>query len=413
MNLKRLRRKLSNRRSSTSVDVVEGNAGIYQVPSAEPRGAGLRGGLRSLPKVLKPAVGSVPTPDPGTARGRLSMAASAAARMAGLTSTSAPSSSGSTLQSPSLPGSVTRSLPPNPKRLAAAGKSPGKGAETILTIASSPGKLMSTGKTSYLVDSDVTNQPINLINFSQFNLMSENFLARRRTAGLANEGNQPEVLILPTEQSLSYLDGSLPGDYGFDPLGLFGPDSDAGLLTHSWLQYAEVLHSRWAMVGVVGCLLPEYLDWASDGKIDKQVVWFYAGRQSLNVVDPASPGHAQFVAIAGLFVLGEALRLKEYVKPGAGTLNLTSTLSLQYKAPNSTPPYPGGQLFNFLDFVVTPKGLHLFKWKEIKHGRIAMLAMVGFAVQALVTGLGPWQSLLLHLQDPVANNVFAYLDTNL
>ena len=47
-------------------------------------------------------------------------------------------------------------------------------------------------------------------------------------------------LIFPTQSSLRYLDGSMPGDYGFDPLGLFDPASGgAGAMSQvggcSWL----------------------------------------------------------------------------------------------------------------------------------------------------------------------------------
>lgn len=37
-----------------------------------------------------------------------------------------------------------------------------------------------------------------------------------------------QSLVLASRESLSYLDGSLPGDMGFDPLGLFAPDNQVG-----------------------------------------------------------------------------------------------------------------------------------------------------------------------------------------
>ena len=55
---------------------------------------------------------------------------------------------------------------------------------------------------------------------------------RRTSAPLGSEayGVEPahrpmDWLIFPTQSSLRYLDGSMPGDYGFDPLGLFDPAS--------------------------------------------------------------------------------------------------------------------------------------------------------------------------------------------
>ncbi|KAJ6804650.1 light harvesting chlorophyll a/b binding protein 6 [Iris pallida] len=44
-----------------------------------------------------------------------------------------------------------------------------------------------------------------------------------------------------------WLDGSLPGDYGFDPLGL---GKDPAFLR--WYREAELIHGRWAMAAVVG-----------------------------------------------------------------------------------------------------------------------------------------------------------------
>jgi hypothetical protein len=57
---------------------------------------------------------------------------------------------------------------------------------------------------------------------------------------------------LPGSPAPEYLDGSLPGDYGFDPLGL-GADKE----WLSWFQQAELMHCRWAMIGAAGILLPD------------------------------------------------------------------------------------------------------------------------------------------------------------
>jgi light-harvesting complex II chlorophyll a/b binding protein 7 len=46
---------------------------------------------------------------------------------------------------------------------------------------------------------------------------------------------------------------------------------------------------------------------------------------------------------------------------------------------------------------------------EIKHGRIAMLTLLGYAAQAAVTGKGPLENLMDFIADPAHNNVLAYL----
>merc|ERR1711948_57531 len=66
---------------------------------------------------------------------------------------------------------------------------------------------------------------------------------------LAKVGREQTGLWFNTEQSLSYLDGTLPGDYGFDPLGVYDPEGKGGVVTQDWLRYAEIIHGRYAMLG--------------------------------------------------------------------------------------------------------------------------------------------------------------------
>lgn len=54
-----------------------------------------------------------------------------------------------------------------------------------------------------------------------------------------------DLLFFASDQSLSYLDGTLPADYGFDPLGLSDPEGAGGFIDPDWLRYSEVIHARW------------------------------------------------------------------------------------------------------------------------------------------------------------------------
>ena len=118
-----------------------------------------------------------------------------------------------------------------------------------------------------------------------------------------------------SDQSLSYLDGSLPGDYGFDPLGLSDPEGAGGFINPSWLAYAEVIHGRWAMLGVAGATAPETMK----GFIPDEtaVVWFKNG------IIPAQGTYEFWATPTTLFWIMVVLmnfveinRLTDYANPG-------------------------------------------------------------------------------------------------
>ena len=204
-------------------------------------------------------------------------------------------------------------------------------------------------------------------------------------------------------------------DAGFDPLGLSDPEGAGGFIDPSWLSYSEVIHGRWAMLGAAGCLAPEVL--AAAGVIPQtpdEAVWFRSG-----VIPPAGSYDKYWVDPYTLFFVeivamqfAELRRLQDYRAPGSQKEQYFLGLEAAFGG-SGNPAYPGGQFFNLLNLGATEAGMAELKTKEVKNGRLAMLAMFGYGAQAVMTQQGPWANLQAHLADPVANNILGNFATAL
>lgn len=199
-------------------------------------------------------------------------------------------------------------------------------------------------------------------------------------------------LWFPGSTPPAWLDGSLPGDFGFDPLGL---GSDPELL--KWFQQSEIVHCRWAMLGAAGIIIPEALTKAG---ILNTPHWNVAGDAEY-FADPTT------LFIVELLFLGwaEGRRWADIIKPGSVN---TDPIFPSNKLTGTDVGYPGGLWFDPLNFGSgDPAKVKVWRTKEIKNGRLAMLAVLGFAFQSLYTGQGPIDNLLAHLADPGHNTVFS------
>lgn len=232
--------------------------------------------------------------------------------------------------------------------------------------------------------------------------------AEEKSLAQFDRAKNPNSLVFADASSLKYLDGTAPGDLGFDPLGLLDPVNAGGFVTPEWLRYSEVIHCRWAMLGAAGCITPEILGAAGVIPPETGLVWFRNG-----LIPPAGQYHDYWTDPFSLFLIevvmiqfAELKRWQDFRYPGSQGKQYFLGLEYIFKG-SGNPAYPGGPFFNLFNLGNTEDKLNRYKLAEIKNGRLAMLAMFGYGAQAVLTSKGPFANLVDHLSDPTANNILS------
>lgn len=156
------------------------------------------------------------------------------------------------------------------------------------------------------------------------------------------------------------LDGTTPGDSGFDPVFLSVQDKFANLFTlqldsFTWMREAELMNGRNAMMGVLGMIVPGLLGITA------------------NPLEATATDCWPVVLTMGWM---EWFRINNILKAGA-----------DYKAGDMQKWGQGDdERFNPFGFDYSEEGYAKIQTSEVKHCRLAMIGFLGLYLQAAASG---------------------------
>ncbi|GJD07714.1 Fucoxanthin-chlorophyll a-c binding protein, chloroplastic [Galdieria sulphuraria] len=153
---------------------------------------------------------------------------------------------------------------------------------------------------------------------------------------------------LPFLEAPKKLDGKIPGDAGFDPLYI----SDN--MNLDYLRASEIKHCRVAMLAALGYITQEFFHLPGDVFNEKHAL---AAIHKVPI-----EGWIQIILFISLVEIA----------------TFRTTFSFDRE--------PGDFGFDPLGLAKSPQLRRRYQESEIRNGRLAMIAVIGFIVQELVTG---------------------------
>ncbi|KAK9809364.1 hypothetical protein WJX73_009035 [Symbiochloris irregularis] len=203
----------------------------------------------------------------------------------------------------------------------------------------------------------------------------------------------------------AHLQGEAPGDYGFDVANL-------AVETESFDRYfeLELLHARWAMLSALGILVPEVLQY-SGVTCFSEPRWFNVGYAKLQGEDLNYLGVSglRIAGSQGVLIIAVCQVLLMFGPEYARSCGIDALEPLGLYLPGDK-NYPGG-VFDPLGLSDDPAQFEDLKVKEMKNGRLSMVAWLAFAAQAAVTRKGPVENLIDFAADPAQNNILSQLSS--
>jgi hypothetical protein len=167
------------------------------------------------------------------------------------------------------------------------------------------------------------------------------------------------------------LDGTMAGDVGFDPFGF-----SKSLKTLYWMREAELKHGRLAMLAAIGWPLSELWHKPIAAFFHLDSLLAYADRAPSILNGGLSSIYASSMLMASIVIAGYL----EGKSMESGEVFWNAEKSEQYK--------PGNLNFDPLELYNKRDGdKKSMETAEIKHGRLAMIAITAYVAQELVTGM--------------------------